>query len=79
MLLTIQTLVTLQTFSALCMLIENLTPKSKELENQSSRTSWLNKVHLYRPVIENVLNLHMEDPEVYGRHSAISVKLARLV
>lgn len=68
-----------QTFSALCLLIKNLEPTQKEMESQQLRTSWLNKVHLYRPVVEKVLTLHSEDPELYRVHSQRSVQMARFV
>ncbi|XP_052239407.1 E3 ubiquitin-protein ligase rnf213-alpha-like [Dreissena polymorpha] len=42
--------------STLCLLIENLNPKSQELDNEDSRQKWLNKVYRYRPVVETILN-----------------------
>ncbi|XP_052808603.1 E3 ubiquitin-protein ligase rnf213-alpha-like isoform X2 [Mya arenaria] len=65
------------TFSALRLLIENLNPKPQELNEEVQRGKWLHKVHLYRPVIEKVLNLHSEDPALYGSHSELSVLRAK--
>ncbi|XP_052808702.1 E3 ubiquitin-protein ligase rnf213-alpha-like isoform X1 [Mya arenaria] len=65
------------TFSVLCLLIENLNPKPQELNEEVQRGKWLHKVHLYRPVIEKVLNLHSEDPALYGSHSELSVRRAK--
>ncbi|WAR07285.1 R213A-like protein [Mya arenaria] len=66
-----------KTFSALCLLIENLNPKPQELNEEVQRGKWLHKVHLYRPVVEKVLNLHSEDPALYGIHSEPSVRKAK--
>ncbi|KAL4233165.1 hypothetical protein ACF0H5_007850 [Mactra antiquata] len=65
------------TFAALCMLIENLEPNRKDLDDNRGRSQWLNKVHRYRPVIEKVISLHNEDPRLYGAHSYQSVHRAR--
>ncbi|XP_052808680.1 E3 ubiquitin-protein ligase rnf213-alpha-like isoform X1 [Mya arenaria] len=65
------------TFSALCLLIENLNPKTQELNDEVQRGNWLHKVHLYRPVVEKVLNLHLEDPALYGNHSEPSIRRAK--
>ncbi|XP_052807608.1 E3 ubiquitin-protein ligase rnf213-alpha-like isoform X3 [Mya arenaria] len=64
-------------FSALCLLIEDLNPKLQELNEEVQREKWLHKVHLYRPVVEKVLNLHSENPALYGIHSAQSVRTAK--
>ncbi|WAR07198.1 R213A-like protein, partial [Mya arenaria] len=65
------------TCSALCLLIENLNPKPQELNEEVQRGKWLHKVHLYRPVVEKVLNLHFEDPALYGIDSTPSVRRAK--
>ena len=66
-----------QTFSALCLLIEDLAPTKDELNDAGRRTGWLNKVHRYRPVIEKVISLHLEDPHIFGEHSQASVHKAK--
>ena len=68
-----------QTFSALCLLIEDLTPNKEELNDTRRRTGWLNKVHRYRPVIEKVISLHLEDRHIFGEHSQASVNKAKWV
>ncbi|XP_053396010.1 E3 ubiquitin-protein ligase rnf213-alpha-like [Mercenaria mercenaria] len=65
------------TFSALCLLLENLSPKGTDLNNLRGRSHWLNRVHRYRPVVEKVISLHGEDPTLYGAHSIQSVRRAK--
>ncbi|XP_053396009.1 E3 ubiquitin-protein ligase rnf213-alpha-like [Mercenaria mercenaria] len=65
------------TFSALCLLLENLSPKGTDLNNLRGRSHWLNRVHRYRPVVEKVISLHAEDPTLYGAHSIQSVRRAK--
>ncbi|XP_053396342.1 E3 ubiquitin-protein ligase rnf213-alpha-like isoform X2 [Mercenaria mercenaria] len=65
------------TFSALCLLLENLSPKGTDLNNPRGRSHWLNKVHRYRPVVEKVISLHGEDHTLYGAHSVQSVRRAK--
>ncbi|XP_053396335.1 E3 ubiquitin-protein ligase rnf213-alpha-like isoform X2 [Mercenaria mercenaria] len=65
------------TFSALCILLENLTPKSTDLNNLRGRSHWLNRVHRYRPIVEKVISLHGEDPTLYGAHRIQSVRRAK--
>ncbi|XP_060590421.1 E3 ubiquitin-protein ligase rnf213-alpha-like, partial [Ruditapes philippinarum] len=65
------------TFSALCLLIENLSPKGTDLNNLRGRSHWLSRVHRYRPVVEKVISLHGEDPTLYGAHSIQSVRRAK--
>ncbi|XP_053396339.1 E3 ubiquitin-protein ligase rnf213-alpha-like isoform X2 [Mercenaria mercenaria] len=65
------------TFSSLCLLVENLSPKPNDLNNPKGRCHWLNRVHHYRPVVEKVISLHGEDPELYGAHSYQSVQMAK--
>ncbi|XP_052808614.1 E3 ubiquitin-protein ligase rnf213-alpha-like isoform X2 [Mya arenaria] len=65
------------TFSALCLLIENLNPKLQDLNEEVQREKWLLKVYLYRSVVEKVLNMHSENPALHGIDSAQSVRRAK--
>ncbi|XP_052238405.1 uncharacterized protein LOC127849699 [Dreissena polymorpha] len=64
------------TFSTLCLLIEDLNPVAQELDDKSTRQKWLGKVHKYRPVVETMLAIPMNDSRV-GIHSDSSIKSAR--
>ncbi|XP_060586347.1 E3 ubiquitin-protein ligase rnf213-alpha-like [Ruditapes philippinarum] len=65
------------TFSALCLLLENLSPKGADLNSHYGRSQWLRRVHRYRPVVEKVISLQTEDKGQYGAHSVQSVRRAR--
>ncbi|KAH3728218.1 hypothetical protein DPMN_054169 [Dreissena polymorpha] len=64
------------TYSALCMLLEELTPKPKELDKTTSRQDWISKVYTYRHVVETMLNTKQNDAR-YGLHSENTIRRAR--
>ncbi|XP_052243455.1 E3 ubiquitin-protein ligase RNF213-like [Dreissena polymorpha] len=64
------------TFSALCMLLEELTPKPNELDKTTSRQDWISKVYTYRHVVETMLNIKQNDVR-YGLHSENTIRRAR--
>lgn len=51
----------LQTFSALKLLMESLTPTIDHLNTPERRAEWLEKVHRCRPVVENVISIYKEN------------------
>ncbi|XP_053396018.1 E3 ubiquitin-protein ligase rnf213-alpha-like [Mercenaria mercenaria] len=57
------------TFSALCLLVENLSPSKSELDQPVGRAVWLNKVHRYRPVVEKIISVYDEDKNIVEANS----------
>jgi len=66
-----------QTFSTLCLLIENLNPELKDFIENERRSEWLNKVYMYRPVVEKVLRLETENPAMFGTHCPQTIRRAK--
>jgi len=61
------------------MLIEDLTPKLEDVNEDATRLTWLNKVHQYRPVVEKILRLETENPVLYGTHSPQTICRAKYI
>ncbi|XP_052243691.1 E3 ubiquitin-protein ligase rnf213-alpha-like [Dreissena polymorpha] len=64
------------TFATLCLLIDELNPSPKDLDDRSEQLKWLERVYRYRPVVETILQLRGEGA-LFGNHSFASVKRAK--
>ncbi|KAH3735719.1 hypothetical protein DPMN_042254 [Dreissena polymorpha] len=64
------------TFAMLCLLIEDLNPSPKDLDDKSEQRKCLERVYLYRPVVETILQLRGEGA-FFDNHSFASVKRAK--
>ncbi|XP_053396012.1 E3 ubiquitin-protein ligase rnf213-alpha-like [Mercenaria mercenaria] len=54
------------TFTAVCLLVENMSPTKSQLDTEAGRSKWLNNVHRYRSMVEKVISLYDKEPVLHG-------------